>query len=84
MTLKIPDEILKAAHLDEKDVLVELASHLFDTNRLTLIQAARLADLDRTQFEDELHRRRIAIYRFDEQAFRQDLQAIEKMNGRGS
>jgi predicted HTH domain antitoxin len=82
MTLKIPDDLLLAARLDEHEVLVELACHLFDRERLSLGQAARLAELGRTEFEDELHLRHIAIYRYGEEEFRQDQDAIAKMRSR--
>ena len=76
MTLQIPDEILKAAKLDERGLLIELASHLFDTDRLTLAQAARLAGMGRTEFEDALHDRSIPIYRYDEEDFRIEMTAV--------
>jgi predicted HTH domain antitoxin len=83
MTLQIPDEIRKVAGLDESGLLLELASRLFDTQRLTLIQAARLAGIKRGEFEDALHDRAIPIYRYDEQDFRDDLDAIGRRGGRG-
>jgi predicted HTH domain antitoxin len=79
MTLKIPEEILEAAKLDEREVLVELACHLFDIDRLSLGQAARLAGVNRTQFEDELHKRQIAIYRYTEEELGQDMASLAKM-----
>jgi predicted HTH domain antitoxin len=79
MTLKIPEEILEAAHLDERGILIELASHLFDIERLSLGQAARLAGMNRTEFEDELHKRQIAIYRYTEEEFRQDTASLSQM-----
>ena len=81
MTLKIPDEFLTAAHMDERAILVELACHLFDIERLTLAQAARLAGMDRAAFEDELHDRHIAIYRYGREEFDQDMHALAKMRG---
>ena len=83
MTLRIPDEILKAANLDEHGVLVELACHLFDAQRLSLGQASRLAGMSRTDFEDELHDRKISVYRYGEEEFQQDLQALAKMKHQG-
>ena len=83
MTLKIPDEILHAARLDERGLRVELACHLFDTERLSLGQAARVAEMNRTEFEDELHQREIAIYRYDQDEFQQDADALAKMRQEG-
>jgi len=78
MTLQIPDEILKATALDERGLLLELACTLFDTGRLSLAQAARLAGVPRADFEDRLHDRSIPIYRFDEDEFADERAAIEK------
>jgi predicted HTH domain antitoxin len=78
MTLTIPDDILKAAKLDERAMLIEVACHLFDKEILSLGQGARLAGMTRGEFEDELHDRHIAIYRYDVADFEQDLRALEK------
>jgi predicted HTH domain antitoxin len=79
MTLKIPDELLAAAKLDERGVLIELACRLFESDRLTLGQAARLAGIARTDFEDELHDRKVPIYRYGQEEWGQDQEAIAKM-----
>jgi predicted HTH domain antitoxin len=78
MTLTIPDDILEAAKLDERAMLVELACHLFDKERLSLGQSARMAGMTRGDFEDELHDRKIAIYRYGVEEFEQDLRALER------
>jgi predicted HTH domain antitoxin len=83
MTLRIPDEFLKAANLDERGLLIELACHLFDSDRLSLGQAARLANMDRIDFEDEMHRRGIAVYRYGAEEFQQDNEARAKMRREG-
>ena len=79
MTLQIPDEILRAAKLDERGVLVELARHLLDTDRLTLAQGARLAGMNRTEFEDALLDRGIPIYRYDEDEIRKELETLREL-----
>lgn len=84
MTLQIPEDIRKAAGLDEQGMLLELACRLFDVNRLSLVQAARLAGLDRGQFEDALHERSIAIYRYDETDIQDDLNVIDRKNAGGA
>ena len=63
MPLTIPDELLHEAGLSEREALVEFACRLFDTGKLTLWSAARWANLSRTDFEEELRRRQIPIYR---------------------
>ena len=60
--LTIPDDILEAAGLTEKDCLIELAVHLYAERRITLGQALRLSQLSRTELEEELARRNISLY----------------------
>ena len=78
MTLEIPQEILEAAKMDEHGMLVELACHLFDKEILSLGQGARLAGMTRGDFEDELHDRHIAIYRYDVEDFEQDMRTLDQ------
>lgn len=59
-------------------MLVELACRLFDTDRLSLAQAARLARMARAEFEDALHERGIAAFRYDEDEFRRELDGVAK------
>lgn len=79
MTLQIPEELLKATKLDERQIMLELACRLFDIERLSLNQAARLAGMNRAQFEDELHDRGIAIYRYTLEDFQQDQETLTKI-----
>jgi predicted HTH domain antitoxin len=77
MQISIPDEILAAARLSESDVRLELACALFDADRLDAGEASVLAGLDRDVFDAELVRRGIAIHRYTEAAWRQDLETLE-------
>ena len=63
MNIFIPDDILNEAGLTESDALIEFACRLFDAGRLSKGGGARLAGLDRTTFEAELHKRGLAVYR---------------------
>lgn len=83
MTLQIPDDIRKATELDEKGMLLELACRLFDANRLPLVQAARMAGLERAEFEYALHERSIPIYRYSDRDLQDDLDAIDRAGLRG-
>jgi predicted HTH domain antitoxin len=77
--LPIPDDILKEAGLTEKEALVELACRLFDAGRLTLLNSARLAGLDRAGLEDALIERGIRIYRPTVDDVVQDLAALKRL-----
>ncbi len=77
-SLEIPDEVLREAGLTEADALLELACRLFETGRLSLPSAARLARLDRNAMEDALLARRIPIYRPTPEDFINDLEALDR------
>jgi predicted HTH domain antitoxin len=62
MPVSISDEILESAHLTESELKIELALALFQTERLTLGQAARLAELGQLDFQRLLANRRIPIH----------------------
>ena len=51
--LTIPDDILEAAGLTERDCLIELAVHLYAERRITLGQALRLSQLTRAELEQK-------------------------------
>jgi predicted HTH domain antitoxin len=80
MVLNIPDNLLQqAGFADEREALVEFACRLFDAGRLPLWPAAQLAGLTRSQFEQELRHRGIAIYRPTIEEFEEDLRTIRKL-----
>ncbi len=84
MTLTIPDEILSEAGLTEREALTEFACHLFDAGKLAIWPAAKLAGLSRTEMEDQLQRRRIAIYRPTVKDLAEDLAVIEQLRAKRS
>lgn len=84
MTFTIPDDILAQAGLTNRDAMVEFACLLFDTERLDKPTAARLAGLDRPQFEAELLRRGIAPWRPTLDEFEEDVRALEKLRKNAS
>lgn len=79
MVVALPDDVLRQAGLDGRQILIEFACWLFDTERLDLWPAAQVAGLSRDEFEAELLNRRIAIYRYSEADFAQDMATAEKL-----
>lgn len=79
MPVVIPDETLEAAGLTEREAAIEIACHLFDTGKLALWPAAKLAGLSRSAFEGELGRRGIAVYRPTAQDLADDLAALDRL-----
>jgi predicted HTH domain antitoxin len=79
MPLVISDELLLEAGLDEREALVEIACRLFEGGRLTLWSAVKFAGMSRTEFEDELRSRQIAIYRPGPDELADDLAVLDRL-----
>ena len=79
MPLTIPDRLLAEAGLNERDALIEIACRLYDAGKLTMPAATHWAGLDRTQFEEELLRREIAIFRPTSEDLKQDLKTLRQL-----
>jgi len=73
MTLHIPDDVLRQAGMTEGEAIVELACRLFETGRLSLFFASKLAGVSQPEFEDILLERKIPIYRYSSEDLKNDL-----------
>jgi len=80
MAITISDEVLKEAGMSDREALVEIACRLFEAGKLSLPLAARLAGVDRGEMEDELLDRNIPFYRPSLDDYRQDVDALRKLN----
>ena len=58
LTLNIPDNV----DIDEKEISIMLASHLYDRGKLSLGQAANLVGLTKEEFMDELGKYGVSIF----------------------
>jgi len=76
MKIEIPEDIVKRIGMSERELLIELACHLFQIQRLTLFFASKLAAVSQCEFEDILLERGIPIYRYSEDDLRADLDAL--------
>jgi predicted HTH domain antitoxin len=75
----ISDEVLQAAHMSEDELRRELAILLFQQERLTLAQAARLAGSDRLQFQHLIASRDLPIH-YDIADFEDDLETLRTLD----
>jgi predicted HTH domain antitoxin len=75
--LEIPEDILQAAGVTQKDCLAELAVHFYANRRISFAQALRLCGLSRAEFERELGRRDIALYSLED--LREDVETLKHM-----
>jgi predicted HTH domain antitoxin len=78
MVITISDEVLKAAKLDEPGLKRELAAALFERERLTMGQAARLAELSQLEFQRLLAERSIAVH-YGPDELQQDLNTLRDL-----
>ncbi len=77
--MTIPDDLLAEAGLSERDAKIEIACRFYDAGKLTMPAATRWTGLSRTEFEEELLRRKISISRPTSGDFKQDLETLERL-----
>ncbi|MBI4873696.1 MAG: UPF0175 family protein [Acidobacteria bacterium] len=80
MPVTLPDDLLQAARLTEEELKTELAIALFERERLTLGQAAILAELPQLDFQRLLASRRIPLH-YGLEAMEQDLLRAKRQPG---
>jgi len=78
MSVTISDEVLHAAQMSEAELRQELAVLLFQRERLTLAQAARLAGMDRLRFQHLLSSRGIGPHYYVAE-FEEDLRTLREL-----
>lgn len=76
--MTIPDDVLHAAHMSEAELRQELALVLFEQERLTLGQAARLASLGVARFQHLLASRGIELH-YGVEEFDADLGTLREL-----
>jgi predicted HTH domain antitoxin len=79
MSVVISDEILQASQLTPSEFRQEIAIYLFQTGRLTLGYASRLADMSLNAFRQLLKQRKIALYSYDVEDFELDLKNLREL-----
>lgn len=78
MSLVISDEIIRQTRMTEEELVQTLALTLFEKDRLTLGQAARLAGMSQWTFRGLLAVRRIPLH-YDVAELEQDLATLQAM-----
>ena len=78
MSLLIKEETLKKAKITAEELIIEIATHLYDMGRLSMGQARSLAQLDQISFQKELAKRGIYI-KYDLEDLETDLRNIKKL-----
>lgn len=78
MTLVIPDDIVRATRMSEKELARTLAVALFAKERLSLGQASRLAGMSQWEFRGLLANEGIPLH-YDVAEFERDLATLQEM-----
>ncbi len=78
MPVIVADEIMHAAHLSSAELKQEIAVMLFEKDRLTLAQAAALAEMRLLPFQHVLASRGISPH-YDVAEYEQDLTTLQHL-----
>ena len=62
MPVVLSDEELESFHISEAEARLALALKLYEDDRVTLARAARIAGLNRMEFQREMAARKIPIH----------------------
>jgi predicted HTH domain antitoxin len=79
MPVMIPDEILETTQMKPQEILRELAILLYTQERISLAQAAQLAQMGRVQFHHLLASRDIPI-NFGVEDLDSDLATLDRLD----
>jgi predicted HTH domain antitoxin len=77
----IPENVVTASGMSPEQLRVEIAVYLFGGKRLTLGQAASLAEMSQPDFQHLLGRRKIPLH-YGVQEFEEDLKTLEEFRGK--
>jgi predicted HTH domain antitoxin len=78
MDLIISKNTLQQIKLTPNELLIEMATYLYDKERLTMGQAKKLAGLSQIAFQKELAKREIAI-KYDVADLEKDLKNLKML-----
>jgi len=79
MSVIISEEILQASQLTPSEFRREIAVYLFQTERLTLGYASKLAEMTQNDFRQLLKQRNIPLYVYDVEDFELDMKNLQEL-----
>ena len=77
MSVTFSEEVLKQTHMTNEEMAVEMAVHLFEIDKLTFGQAARMAGKNHIEFQQLLGSRQIPLH-YDVEELRKDVETLQK------
>jgi predicted HTH domain antitoxin len=81
MSLLLPDEIVQASGLSERELLLEIVIMLFQQDKISLGKASELLGIHRMQFQKLLAEREICVH-YDVAEFEEDLKTLQEVGWR--
>ncbi|MUG93318.1 UPF0175 family protein [Scytonema sp. UIC 10036] len=79
MSIVISDETLHASGMTEAEFKQEVALLLFESGKLSLGYASKLAEMDRIRFQQLLQERKIPLYSYEIEDFELDLKNLREL-----
>lgn len=79
MTLVIPEDILQASQMTEKEIQLEIAILLYQKEKISSGMVRAWTGLNVLEFQHELAKRNLYL-NYDVEDFEQDLQTLRSMN----
>lgn len=79
MSVIISDETLRACSMTEAEFKQEVALLLFQSGKLALGHASKLAQIDKIQFRQLLKERNIPLYSYDIEDFELDMKNLREL-----
>jgi len=76
--LIIPNAIIQEIKSTPQELLIDLATYLYDRGRLSMGKARKLANIPLIVFQQELDKRNICI-KYNVEAYKEDLATIERL-----
>ena len=76
MSVTFSNEILQQTHMTNEELAVEMAVHLFEIEKLTFWQAARMAGMNHWDFQQLLGSRQIPLH-YGVEEFEKDVQTLK-------
>jgi predicted HTH domain antitoxin len=77
--LKVPEDVLRQIGATDREVLIEIACRLYETQTLPFDRAARFAGTDLNVFADACAARKIPVYWYTAEHLRSDLETLDRM-----
>jgi predicted HTH domain antitoxin len=79
IVVDIPDAALQQAQISPRELLVDFAVFLYQSERLSIGRASKLANLDVISFQKEMAIRNVCVH-YDENDYEKDVLALKRLD----